>query len=191
MSDAGEWHRKVADAFTGRVRDTTDWDAPAPVDGWRARDVVGHLTSWFPAFLASGTGIELTPGAGDDPAADWTAQTAAVQKLLDDPATAGVVLRNPHIGEMPLPDAITNIYVSDVFMHTWDLARAGGLDDRLDPEFCAQLLGGMEQMDEVLRSSGQYGPRVPVPDDASPQDRLIGFIGRDPQWARPGGSRTS
>lgn len=191
MSDAGEWHRTVADAFTDRVRDTTDWDAPAPVDGWRARDVVGHLTSWFPAFLASGTGIEMPTGSGADPAADWAAQAAAVQTLLDDPATAGVVLRNPHIGEMPLPDAITNIYVSDVFMHTWDLARAGGLDDRLDPEFCAQLLGGMESMDEILRSSGQYGPRVPVPDDASPQDRLIGFIGRDPGWVRPGGSRTS
>lgn len=183
MSDAAAWHREVAAAFGERVRDTTDWDAPSPVAGWLARDVVGHLTSWFPAFLASGTGIELTPGRGDDPVADWKVQADAVQALLDDPATAGVVLSNPHIGEMPLPDAINNIYVSDIFMHTWDLARAGGLDDRLDPAFCAQLLGGMEQMDEILRSSGQYGPRVPVSPDASPQDRLIGFIGRDPAWA--------
>jgi hypothetical protein len=39
---------------------------------------------------------------------------------------------------------------------------------------------GMLQMDEILRSSGQYGPRVPVPDDADPQTKLLGFIGRDP-----------
>lgn len=191
MSDAASWHREVAAAFADRVRGTTDWDAPTPVDGWRARDVVGHLTSWFPAFLGSGTGIEMAPGGGADPVADWTAQADAVQALLDDPGTADVVLRNPHIGAMPLPDAITNIYTSDVFMHTWDLARAGGLDDQLDPDFCTKLLGGMEQMDEILRSSGQYGPRVPVPADASAQGRLIGFIGRDPRWVGPGGSRSS
>ena len=40
----------------------------------------------------------------------------------------------------------------------------------------------MEPIDELLRTSGQYGPRVPVPDDARAQDRLIGFIGRDPAW---------
>ena len=48
---------------------------------------------------------------------------------------------------------------------------------------CApQMLDGMQPMDEVLRSSGQYGARVPVPDDADVQTRLLGFIGRDPFW---------
>ena len=64
-------------------------------------------------------------------------------------------------------------------MHTWDLARATGQDERLDPEFCATLLAGMEPMDEILRQSGQYGPRVPVPDDADVQTRMLAFIGRD------------
>ena len=68
-------------------------------------------------------------------------------------------------------------------MHTWDLSRATGQDDRLDPDFCAQLLGGMEQMEEVLRDSGQFGTRVEVPDDADAQTKLMGFIGRDPFWA--------
>ena len=40
----------------------------------------------------------------------------------------------------------------------------------------------MEPFEELMRSSGQYGPRVAVPDDAPAQDRLLGFIGRDPQW---------
>jgi len=37
-------------------------------------------------------------------------------------------------------------------------------------------------MDEILRSSGQFGPRVQVRDDADAQTRLVGFIGRDPEW---------
>jgi hypothetical protein len=44
------------------------------------------------------------------------------------------------------------------------------------------MLAGMPAMEEAMRSSGQFGPAVPVPDDARAQDRLIGFIGRDPGW---------
>jgi Mycothiol maleylpyruvate isomerase N-terminal domain len=121
-------HRQVAGLFTERVGHTQSWDAPSPVAGWAARDVVRHLTEWFPAF--------------------------------------------------------DQFYTADVFMHTWDLSRATGQDDRLDPGFCAQLLGGMEQMEEVIRGSGQYGPRVEVPGDADTQTRLLGFIGRDPFWPR-------
>ena len=174
-----ERHRAIAAAFGERVRGTRDWDVPAPVDGWTARSVVDHLTTWFPDFLASGAGVEL-PKADPDPVVAWQAQADAVQALIEDPA--GRVLTNPHIGEVPLDVAIDRFYTADVFMHTWDLARATGQDDRLDPEFCAQMLAGMEPMAEVIYSSGQYGPPVPVPADADAQTRLLGFIGRDPQW---------
>lgn len=177
-----ERHREIAGAFTDRVVHTLRWDAPAPVSGWVARDVVAHLTQWLPALLASGSGVELArgPAVDQDPVGAWQVHSDAVQSLLDDPATAGRVLTNPHIGELPLDRAIDQFYTADVFMHTWDLARASGQDDRLDPDFCADLLAGMEQMEDAMRMSGQYGPRVPVPDDADVQTRLLGFIGRDP-----------
>ena len=47
------------------------------------------------------------------------------------------------------------------------------------------MLAGMQPLDEVLRASGQYGPKVPVPADAPAQDQLMGFIGRDPGWQAP------
>jgi uncharacterized protein (TIGR03086 family) len=182
-----ERHRQVAGLFTDRVRATRSWDAPSPVAGWTARDVVGHLTTWFPEFLASGAGIELRrgPSVEEDPVAAWQVHCDGVQAVLDDPETAHRELTNPHIGSLPLENAIDQFYTADVFMHTWDLSRATGQDDRLDPGFCARLLGGMEQMEEVLRSSGQFGPRVEVPDGADTQTRLIGFIGRDPSWPGP------
>ena len=182
-----ERHREIGQVFTARVRGTRSWDVPSPVPEWTARDVVRHLIDWFPPFLAGGSGIQLPagPSVDDDPAGAWQARYDAVQALLDDPATAGQVLSNPHIGEVPLDRAIDQFYSSDVFMHTWDLARATGQDDRLDPDFCAALLGGMEPIEELMRSSGQYGPRVPVKDDADSQTRMLGFIGRDPQWAPP------
>ena len=182
---AAEEHREIAAGFTARVVGAKDWDAPSPVEGWTARDVVGHLVTWFPGFLESGTGITLpaVPSVDEDPVAAWTAHTDAVQAVLDDPATASKLLKNPHLGEMPLETAISNIYTADVFMHTWDLARATGQDDRLDPARCQMMFEGMQSLDEILRSSGQFGPRVPVPDDADPQSKLLGFIGRDPHWS--------
>ncbi|TDC95580.1 TIGR03086 family metal-binding protein [Actinomadura sp. 7K507] len=179
-----ERHRQVAGLFTDRVRGTRSWDAPSPVADWTARDVVRHLTEWFPGFLASGSDVHLPSGppVDDDPVAAWQVHCDGVQAVLDDPESAGRKFTNPHTGTLPLETAIDRFYTADVFMHTWDLSRATGQDDRLDPGFCAELLGGMEAMEEVIRSSGQYGPRVEVPAGADVQTRLLGFIGRDPSW---------
>jgi uncharacterized protein (TIGR03086 family) len=87
---------------------------------------------------------------------------------------------HPYVGTHQLARAVDQFYVSDVFMHSWDLATAGGQRARLDEDFAGQLLSGLTSMEEVLRSSGQYGPPVAVPADAPVVDRLMGFIGRDP-----------
>jgi len=182
-------HREIGRVFTDRVRGTGSWDAPSPVAGWTARDVVRHLVEWLPSLLAAGSSVRLpaVPSVDDDPAGAWQAHVGAVQALLDDPATAELTLSNEHIGQLPLDRAVDQFYTPDVFMHTWDLARATGQDDRLDPEFCALLLAGMEPLEDLLRSSGQYGPRVAVTDDADTQARLIAFIGRDPRWTPANG----
>ncbi len=180
--DPAQRHREVAGAFGDRVRGTREWNAPAPVEGWTARDVVRHLTEWFPSFLAASSEARLPAGPtpDEDPVGAWQVQADGVQALLDDPVAAAMPLRNPHIGELPLATAIDRFYTADVFMHTWDLARATGQDEGLDPDFCAELLAGMEQMEDVLRGSGQYGPATPVPADADVQVKLLGFIGRRP-----------
>ena len=181
-----EEHRSIAATFGDRVRGVAadGWDAPTPVPEWRARDVVRHLVEWFPAFLADGSDIKLPPGpdVDADPVAAWDHHAAAVQAVLDDPAGADVTFAHPRLPQMPLPRAISEFYTGDVFMHTWDLARATGQDDTLDEERCRTMVEGMAPLDEMLRQSGQYGAKVPVAEDASWQDRLVGFIGRDPQW---------
>ncbi|MGA8046962.1 MAG: TIGR03086 family metal-binding protein [Dermatophilaceae bacterium] len=177
-------YRRIAAGFGAAVAGTGDWGAPTPVPAWTARDVVAHLIGWFPPFLRDGSGIVLPPGpsVADDPAGAWEHHTTALQAVLDDPATAEQVFAHVHLPEMPVPDAVDRFYTTDVLMHTWDLARAGGLDDGLDPDECEAVLAGMLPMDEVLRNSGHYGPKQPVDDDASPVLRLMAFVGRDPSW---------
>ncbi len=158
------------------------WDDPAPPEGWVARDVVRHLVEWFPAFLQAATGITLpsSPPVDDDPVGAWRTQADAVQALLDDPLTAERRHDLPRLGPMTLGQAIGMIYTGDVFLHRWDLARATGQDETLDPDTCAAMLAGMLPMDDVLRQSGHYGPRVDVGDDADVQTKLLAFIGRTP-----------
>jgi uncharacterized protein (TIGR03086 family) len=160
------------------------WDGPSPVEEWAARDVVLHLVEWFPDFLEHGAGVRLEagPSVDADPAAAWRHLQQQVQALLDDPACAARVLSNPHLGDVPLPQAVSQFFTADVFMHSWDLARATGQVPGLDRDRCTAMLAGMEPLDELLRASGQYGPRVPVPDDADPESKLMAVVGRDPQW---------
>jgi uncharacterized protein (TIGR03086 family) len=188
VTPAEDW-RAVAGRFTALAEGVPAgrWEAPAPVPGWTARDVVGHLVGWVPAFLEGGTGTAFPPrpSVDEEPAAAWRAVADGVQALLDDPAAGERVLSNPNTGDVPLPQAVAQFVTTDVFLHAWDLARATGQDATLDPDRCAALVEGMEPWEDAMRASGQYGPRVAVPEDADPQTRLLGFIGRDPHWTPP------
>jgi len=184
MSAVAERYRRVADRFTERVNEVpeTAWDNPAPCEGWVARDVVGHLVEWIPAFLTSAGGPALPtgPSVDDDPAGAWAALDGGLQSLLDDPVALASEISHPRAGTHRLDDAIGMFFINDVLVHTWDLARAAGLDETLDPEEVHNLLAAMEPLDEMLRASGQYGARVEVAADADEQTRLIAFTGRTP-----------
>lgn len=176
-----ERHAVVAGEL-GRLADATrDWAAPAPVEGWTARDVVAHLVDWFGGFLAAG-GVELPagPDVASDPAGAWRHRAAAVQDLLEHRGDESFT--HPYVGTHRLEDAVDRFYTADVFMHSWDLARASGQEPRLDGDTASQMLEGMRPIEAMLRDSGQYGPPVPVAEDAPAVDRLMGFVGRDPAW---------
>jgi uncharacterized protein (TIGR03086 family) len=176
-------HKTAAANFTRLVTGTTRWDAPSPVPGWQARDVVEHLLTWLPAEIAEGTAYELA--AGRDPAEDlvgaWQHQTAEVQRILEDPASETADFSSDVMGEQPLRQAINNFYTADVFMHSWDLARATGQEHGLDQQVAAGMLAGMQAVDELMRGE-HFGPKQPVADNAPAVDKLMAFIGRDLTW---------
>ena len=73
------------------------------------------------------------------------------------------------------------IMFMDHLIHTWDLAKATGQSTRLDPELaeiCYQMCD--PGIIEMAREHGAFGPAVPVPDSASTQNKLLGFLGRQP-----------
>ncbi|WP_238695252.1 TIGR03086 family metal-binding protein [Ornithinimicrobium flavum] len=183
-----ERHRLHAGRLTQVVGGVSDWDAPTPVAEWTARDVVGHLVGWLPGFLAAGCDVvlETGPSVAQDPVGAWAHHRDQVQALLEDPDLAHRTYRHDRVPDAPLGEVVDRFYTTDVFLHTWDLARASGQDDTLDPPTVAQLYDGLRAAEEVIRASGQFGKAQPVPDDAGLQDRLVALIGRDPGWRPPG-----
>jgi uncharacterized protein (TIGR03086 family) len=180
---AAERFRRVAGRFSRCVDGVRpdQWDLPAPCEGWVARDVVGHLVGWVPGFLG-GAGVEITAGppAEADPVAAWHHLVDELQRLLDDPGSAAQEFDFGPPGRMTVENAIGMVITGDIVVHTWDLARATGQDETLDPEEVSAMYAGMQAIDEMLRASGHYGPKVAVPDDADEQTKLIAFTGRTP-----------
>jgi uncharacterized protein (TIGR03086 family) len=183
MNEIADRFRNVAADLTRRALAVPDhaWDNPAPCAGWVARDVVEHMIDWMPAVVVEPAGLArpAVPPVADDPAAAWVAFAVAMQEWLDDPDVAGRQFDTRH-GPMRFDDAVAMYCIGDIVMHTWDLARATGQDETLDPDEVHRLYEGMLPLDDVLRASGHYGPKVDVPDDADEQTKLIAFSGRTP-----------
>ena len=91
----------------------------------------------------------------------------------------GALDRGPMTG-MPKHMAM-GLATADVLVHGWDLARAIGADDTL-PEAAVDAvhIGLAQAPPDMIRNPQVFGPIVEVPADASAQDKLIGFVGRQP-----------
>jgi uncharacterized protein (TIGR03086 family) len=181
MSDIAERYARITDQFTDRVRGVApeDWDNPSPCEGWTARDVVGHLTEWIPGFFA-GQGVEFpaVPSVADDPLGAWLVVQGRIAAVLADPELAATPISTP-FSTQSLADTVDMIVTGDVFTHTWDLARATGQDEALDPDQLQRMVVAMGSMpEEALRADGMFGPALEAPADADDQTRFLAYVGR-------------
>jgi uncharacterized protein (TIGR03086 family) len=157
--------------------DQLDW--PTPCSEWTVQQLIDHLVG--------GTEYLLAAAAGRQPAAVQGATGAdyrrGVQQVLTAVLAPGVMERlcvSPLGFDWPLAQAVGGTFM-DVLIHTWDLARATGQDERLDPELvqaCVAMF--IPEMPNRGRQAGIIGPEVQIGADASAQDRLLAVMGRQP-----------
>ncbi|NQX27623.1 TIGR03086 family protein [Microbacteriaceae bacterium VKM Ac-2854] len=177
--------RRAHDEFGRRVAAVADWSAPTPDAEWDTRALVLHVVreqQWVPPLLRGDT-IARAQGrldpVGSDLAAEWLRHAAAAAAAWADTAADAEV----HLSY----DTVSAVQylkeqVSDITIHTWDLARATGTDDTLDPELVQNVWTEFLPQKETLEASGLFALPVPVADDAPLQTRLLALTGRDERW---------
>ncbi len=195
METIAQRYRRRADAVVRLVAgvDPARWAGPSPCAAWTARDVVDHLVMMHGAMLGPlGRAPSPAPAVADDPLAAIASAVGDVTAVLDDPVLAATTCTSP-AGTMTAARQIDEVLSDDLVVHAWDLARATGQDDVMDPDDVARLWASTTAIPtEVMatfRTPGAfgpgievYGPEVVVPEDARLQDRLLGLLGRDPRW---------
>lgn len=193
MSEISDRYRRHADDFQRKIESVRpeQWSNQSPCEAWTARDVVDHIVSMH-GYMLRPVNRELSaaPTVADDPLAAFKAARADVEAVLDDPKLAAMQCDTPN-GRMTVERQIDEVVSDDLVLHGWDLARATGQDETMDPEDVERLWRITTDIPADLmqkyRTPGAFGPgvevfgpEVKVPEDAPLQDRLLGLIGRDP-----------
>jgi uncharacterized protein (TIGR03086 family) len=171
-------YEEAASGFTHRLDAVADdqWSNPTPCTEWDVRQLVDHVIAiqrQIPDSLDVPVGDD-----GVDPRSTWKAVRDAALTALRQPGVMERTITGIR-GEMPVEMALLP-RLSDLTVHTWDLARATGGDERLSPEIAGIVLERLRPNDEALRQSGSFGPKVDPPPGADAQVELLCFLGRRP-----------
>ena len=150
-------------------------DSTTPCDEWDVRSLMNHMLDTQHYFVGAARGEDVSPPSpnppdllGDDPVADFDRARSETLSVF---GQAGVIEKTgPSLG----------IAFSDQLLHGWDLAKATGQDATM-PDGLAEAAYEMIHgrfTDEQRK--GVFGPEVRVASDASAQDRLLAYTGRQP-----------
>lgn len=174
--DVAELHLAVCRRFGEAVRSADGrWDSSSPCDAWDARGVLEHVIGFHDVLLLRPLGLK-PDRPRDDPQARWHVTYDSVTEAFE----SGGVAR---LDASKLVPSLTR----DVLVHTWDLARAVGADDRLDPGWCELCYAGLPEDPRALSASGMFSDPLVVDGEIDVQAKLLARLGRRPSW-RPDGS---
>ena len=167
---ASEWTLSKVPAAAQKM------DARTPCDEWDVRTLMNHMLDTQSYFVASARGEDVSPPSptppellGDDPVADFDRGR--------DETMAHV---RPARASSRRPARRSASRSADQLLHGWDLAKATGQDATM-PDGLAEAAYDMIHgrfTDEQRK--GVFKPEVAVAEDASAQDKLLAYTGRNP-----------
>ncbi|HET6154629.1 MAG TPA: TIGR03086 family metal-binding protein [Marmoricola sp.] len=150
-------------------------DLPTPCDDWDVRSLMNHMLATQQYFVASARGEQATPPGrippdllSADPAADFAAAREETLRVFGED---GVIERTgPAIG----------IAFGDQLLHGWDLATAIGQSGVMPEELAQAAYDVVHGAFTDDQRQGVFAPEIAVGPDASAQERLLAYTGRDP-----------
>ena len=157
---------------------TDAWDRPSTCDGWTVRDVVRHVVQTQREFLAE-HGVDLgdEPDVDADPAAAWRTHARRVVAAVADDAVAGRAY-DGFFGPTTVGATLELVYVWDMLVHRWDVARSVGVDAALTEAELHRIESGADAFGAALYMEGICRPPVEPPADADRATRVLARLGR-------------
>jgi uncharacterized protein (TIGR03086 family) len=184
-----ELHGRCGGRFAALVAGVgpEQWHDETPCSEWDVRTLIHHV---FDEQLWTGPLFEgLTIGeVGDrfegdlmgDDASTWVGLLASsIHDAHAALAQPDALQRTVHLsfGDTSGEEYAIQL-TADLAIHGWDLARATGQDDTIDPGAVALLLPWAEANAGLLTESGMFGSPVNLAPDNSDDARLLGLVGR-------------
>ena len=183
MSEVSDRYATVANGFTKRLEavPANRWSSPSPCTDWTAREVVVHVVNTHRRVHASLDKSEPAMITGDVPDSElfhaWGEARGAISDALNDDSRAGQTVGGA-FGEQPFSQLVGRLLCADTLIHTWDLARAAGLDELLDADAVAKTTEFLTPIDEAIRRPGGFAPKIEPTAGADAQTKLLNFAGR-------------
>ena len=165
---------------------------PTPCPDTTVGDLVDHLGTFAVHFHAvarkeiQGGWVPPPPPSAANLEAGWRDRIARDLLALAEAWRApsawdGVTLAGGF--EMPA-QAAGLVALDELVVHGWDIAVATGQPFEPPTREIEAAMTFVTTFD-APRDGRLFGPVVPVADDATPLDRLLGLTGRDPSWRPP------
>ena len=179
---------RADEGFTQRLAlvRPVQWAARTPCTEWNVRALVNHVVGANRRYTmllrgAATDEVEATRAVdhlGDDPVASFAATAAELEAAFGEP---GAMARTAyHRAGGRTGAQLLQMRVLDVAVHTWDLARAIGVGESLDPGVVAFAL----TLQDTFGAARQRGAFAPPPGNTpaggSAQARLLYLAGRRP-----------
>jgi uncharacterized protein (TIGR03086 family) len=190
----------TATAVVAGVRPERHHD-PTPCTEYDVTRLFEHLVGVLDRVAAMGRGEDpmsagAPPAIGDDWNTTWAAAVTAVEAAWADGAALGSTITLPWMTGSGAE--VLRAYLSELTVHTWDLAQGSGQKPRWDDEIVAIAYEGSraglpgegraalfaevrKQMPPEFRDGPDpFAEVVPTPDDAPLIDKLVAWNGRKP-----------
>jgi uncharacterized protein (TIGR03086 family) len=177
----------MADDVLDRYREASDWtvqkvegavdqlDQPTLNEGWDVRTLLNHMLQTQQYFVRGARGEDASPPMGQPP-----------ESIGDDPVATFRDARDKTIETFSEPGVIDKtgpalgIAFSDTLLHGWDLARSTGQDTTMPAGLAQAAYDTVYGRFTEEQRKGVFKPEISVDPDASPQQRLLAYTGRQP-----------
>lgn len=178
---------RAANGFQTRLRLVTDAQLtlPTPCAEFNVRDLVAHQIRGMRIYtlLLHGAAREVVAKEQDSDIGsdDWIGAFGSAYRAMREafcaPGALERTVAHPGMGDIPAT-MLFDLRLGELAVHGWDLARAIGADETLDPEVVAALWAFAEPLSGMLPSTGYFSsPSGDVPDTAPLQTRLLDLLG--------------